>query len=139
MLDFDHLDFDVGEAVFLTYTGLSAAFIALGMLIIFIMLVRLLEHWRGWRATSNAPEELTYDPDFLAMESSGGLSGRESRRDAEMVAAIAAALALSARASAHDSAGSSDAEVSPLATGQGWRGQGRLEAFDARRVWRRGR
>ncbi|MFQ6028674.1 MAG: hypothetical protein ACE5Q6_14400, partial [Dehalococcoidia bacterium] len=110
------------------------AFTALGLLIVFILLIRSFEHLRNQGGVENESELVELEAEIIASESSDATPGN----DAEMVAAIAAALALSARASESDQADIADTSQAP-ATGQGWRGQGRLEAFNARRLGQRGR
>ena len=79
MFHLTHLDFDIGEAVFLTYTGLSAAFIALALLIVFIMLVRWFEHWRGLRINGGTTESVIIDPDFISIDGSSDSSSGARR------------------------------------------------------------
>ena len=122
----------MSRAIFLTYTGVGAAFVVLGSLIVFTLVVGWLGRWRSRAAARPAVVEPAADaapvveifaeaePDELAPP---------------LAAAIAAAVALAvAQERREREAGESRPADSPAGDGENWRSQGRLAAFDSRRL-----
>lgn len=131
------IEFDLNRALFLTYAGVGAAFLVLGALVIFTALTGL---WGAWRMRRTATG-------IGAMQAAVPLPREESPADSdqegmnpELAAAIGTAVAMAVEAYRQERAenlagGAVDARVDS----SGWREQGRIVAFDARRLGERDR
>ena len=130
------IDFDPNRAVLLTYVGFGAAFVVLGSLIAFTLLLGLLGHLRR-RSVATAEN---------AVAATGSIAVEEQASDAapaldrQLAAAIATAIALAAELERREWTGADQyASEAAAADGEGWKGQGRIVAFDARRLRERDR
>jgi Na+-transporting methylmalonyl-CoA/oxaloacetate decarboxylase gamma subunit len=130
------IDFDPNRAILLTYVGFGAAFVVLGSLIVFTLLLGLLGHLRR-RSVANAEN---------AVAATGSIAVEEPASDAapaldrQLAAAIATAIALAAELERREWTGADQyASEAAAADGEGWKGQGRIVAFDARRLRERDR
>jgi Na+-transporting methylmalonyl-CoA/oxaloacetate decarboxylase gamma subunit len=131
------IEFDLNRALFLTYAGVGAAFLVLGALVVFTGLIGRWGDWRLRRAQARAEEAaaaVAAPPEDTTGESEPG------EMNPEVAAVIGAALAMAVAAYRREQAdsqapgnGRSGAESS------GWREQGRIVAFDARRLRERDR
>ncbi len=126
------LDFDLNRALFLTYVGVGAAFVVLGTLIVYTWLVGSWGTWRRRRpdaVRSEAPEPAA------AAAVSCQQPEQAPFADPQIAAAIAAAVALALEDEQRErlAAARQQTEV-PASDGDGWRGQGRMVAFDYHRL-----
>ena len=131
------IEFDLNRALFLTYGGVGAAFLVLGTLVVFTALIGRWGEWRLRRAQAR-PEEaqaaVTLPLEDATEESDqGGLNP-------ELAAAIGAALGMAVetyrREQAEDLAEGGGGTRTQI---NGWREQGRIVAFDSRRLRERDR
>ena len=125
------IEFDLNRALFLTYTGVGAAFLVLGTLVIFTGLIGRWGDWRLRRAQARAEEAQTAEAE-LREEAAGDAD--QGGTNPELAAAIGTAVALAVEAYRREQA----EDLAPSAgdsrpDGNGWREQGRIAAFDARR------
>ena len=132
------IDFDINRALFLTYSGVGAAFLVLGTLVIFTALIGRWGNWRLRRAQARAEAEAQVAEaspraEVIAEQEPDGMNP-------ELAAAIGAALAMAMEAYRQEQA-ESQATVAgdARADGNGWREQGRMVAFDSRRIRERDR
>ena len=131
------IEFDLNRALFLTYGGVGAAFLVLGTLVIFTALIGRWGDWRLKRAQARA--ELAQTAEVSPGQDTAGES-EEDGMEPELSAAIGLAVAMAVEAHHRE-----ESEI--LDTGQGdsrtdsngWREQGRIVAFDARRLRERDR
>ena len=126
------IEFDLNRALFLTYTGVGAAFLVLGTLVIFTGLIGRWGDWRLRRAQARAEEEAQAAEAELWEEAASDAD--QGGTNAELAAAIGTAVALAVEAYRREQA----EDLAPsagdsLPNGNGWREQGRIAAFDARR------
>lgn len=131
------IEFDLGRALFLTYVGVGAAFLVLGSLVVFTGLIGWWGNWRYKRAQAREREaaaqaRLEEQPAIAAAESPAG--------NPQLAAAIAAAVGLAIEARSQEQAAEERQRLEEPAAGNGgWREQGRLAAFDSRRLRERER
>ena len=126
------LEFDLNRALFLTYAGVGAAFVVLGSLIVYTWLIVVWGNWRRRRAAASrnepvAPARPAAAPEIVPQEAAA--------MDPELVAAITAAVALALEADWRErlEADRQPGEI-PAADGDSWKEQGRIVAFDSRRL-----
>ncbi len=123
------IEFDLSRAVLLTYVGVSAAFVVLGSLIVFTALLGL---WGSWRRRSEAAR-VAATPEAGIVGVEAALQEEPAVPDPRLAAAIAAvAMAVEAERRQRRETKNQDLEV-PTADGEGWKSQGRIAAFAARR------
>ncbi len=130
------IEFDLNRALFLTYTGVGAAFLVLGALVIFTALIGRWGDWRLRRAQARAEEAQAAA--ILEMDEAPAEPEQESMNP-ELVAAIGTAIAMAAEAYRQEQAENLAAAGDPGTGANGWREQGRIVAFDARRLRERDR
>ena len=130
------IEFDLNRALFLTYAGVGAAFLVLGALVIFTALIGRWGDWRLRRAQARAEEAQ------IAATSQMDETPAEPEPDnmnPELVAAIGAAIAMATEAYRQEQVENLAAAGDPGTNPNGWREQGRIVAFDARRLRERDR
>ena len=130
------IEFDLNRALFLTYAGVGAAFLVLGALVIFTALIGRWGDWRLRRAQARAEE--AHAAAMLLMDEAPAEPEQDSMNP-ELMAAIGTAIAMAAEAYRQEQAGNLAAAGEPGAGTNGWREQGRIVAFDARRLRERDR
>ena len=124
------IEFDLSRAVLLTYVGVSAAFVVLGSLIVFTVLLGWWGRWRWRVAVAREAEAAEAGP--VAVEA---VAQEEPAADPRLAAAIAAAVALAVEEERRERREMERRSPEhPAADGEGWKGQGRVAAFDARRL-----
>ena len=130
------IEFDLSRALFLTYVGVGAAFLILGSLVIFTSLIGWWGNWRLKRAEARAEEVVSEDSHQISEASTGS---EAYAGDPHLAAAISAAVALAVEAYRREQAEERGRLESPQGDGGGWRDQGRMVAFDSRRIRERDR
>ena len=122
------LDFDVGKAIELTFSGVAAAFIAIALLITLTLLTRL-----TGRISNRSVGSGVQGPPETPSEITEGISVQGSPDpDADVVAAIATAVSM-----AVEEEETASMEASGSAAISGWRSYGRWQAAESRRLWKR--
>lgn len=131
------IDFDLDRALMLTYVGVGAAFLILGSLVVFTGLIGLWGSWRLRKAQAREEQASV----LHAQESTIAVGDTETDGlDLQLVAAIGAAVALAAEEYNREQSARGDNPADVVRTdGGGWREQGRMVAFDSRRVRERDR
>ena len=125
------IEFDLSRAVLLTYVGVSAAFVVLGSLIVFTALLGWWGRWRRRVAVAREAEAAEASP--VAVEAAA--QEEPAAADPRLAAAIAAAVALAVEEEQRERREMERRSPEhPAADGEGWKGQGRVAAFDARRL-----
>ena len=134
-------EFDLSRALFLTYVGVGAAFLVLGSLVVFTGLISWWGSWRLRRAQNRAAEAAALAvPEVMETESESDTKTGADEIDPQLAAAIGAAVALATDAYRREQAAEDGQQIgAPQSDGGGWREQGRVAAFDSRRVWERDR
>lgn len=130
------IEFDLNRALFLTYTGVGAAFLVLGALVVFTALIGRWGDWRLRRAQARAEEAhiaATLQVDEAPVEP------EPDSMDTELVAAIGAAIAMAAEAYHQEQVENLAGAGDSASSANGWREQGRIAAFDGRRLRERDR
>ena len=125
------IDFDLSRALFLTYVGVGAAFLVLGSLVIFTALIGWWGNRRLRKARERAEAETTAqsaEPAIEAASEAGTLPA-----DPHLAAAIGTAVALAVDAYRSGQVGETPPLAETIERDGGWREQGRIAAFDARR------
>ncbi len=133
------IEFDLSRALLLTYAGIGAAFVVLGSLIIFTVLLGWWGNWRRRAAAEPVAAAATAGP--VAVEVAAPAEGPVPVEPAPQVAAAiatAVALALEEEWRERREMERQPPEV-PAADGAGWKSQGRIVAFAARRLRERER
>ena len=131
------IEFDLNRALLLTYAGVGAAFLVLGTLVIFTALIGRWGDWRLRRAQARAGEAQA----VVALQREDTTSELDpGGTKPELAAVIGTAVAMAVEAHRREEAVNlaSDAGDSG-AENNGWREQGRMAAFDARRLRERER
>ncbi|MCY4367138.1 MAG: OadG family transporter subunit [Chloroflexi bacterium] len=126
------IEFDLSRALLLTYVGVGAAFLVLGSLVVFTGLIGF---WGSWRLRkAQAREEQAAD--LRAQETAVAVGDTETRGlDPQLAAAIGAAVALATEEYNREQSAREDNQSDVVRPdGGGWREQGRMVAFDSRRV-----
>ena len=131
-------EFDLSRALFLTYVGVGAAFLVLGSLVVFTGLIGSWGSWRLRRAEARAMEAAVAEEAAAAAEIVSARSEDESL-DPQLAAAIGAAVALAVEAYGREQAAEEGSRPEVPQGNGGWREQGRLAAFDSRRIRERDR
>ena len=131
------MEFDLNRAFFLTYVGVGAAFLVLGSLVVF---TGLISWWGSWRLRKSQEREAEVAVESNSSEPQNIPDAQPYSPDAELAAAIGVALRLALEAHQKAlAAEESRRSESPPAENGGWREQGRIVAFDSRRVRERDR
>ena len=130
------IEFDLSRALFLTYVGVGAAFLVLGSLVLFTGLIGWWGNWR-WRKAQERAEEAA---NLVAAAAAEIASDSELvRADPQLAAAIGVAVALAVDAYRSERAGEDLRSSDDPGRDGGWREQGRIVAFDSRRLRERDR
>ena len=130
------IEFDLSRALFLTYVGVGAAFLVLGSLVVFTGLIGWWGNWR-WRKAREREEQVAAQVAEPATET---ISESENLpADSQLAAAIGAAVALALEAYQREQAGTERRQGEGRERSGGWREQGRIVAFDSRRLRERQR
>ena len=125
------IDFDLSRALFLTYVGVGAAFLVLGSLVIFTALIGWWGNRRLRKARERAEEEASVPSAGPAVEAAGEAESLPA--DPHLAAAIGTAVALAVDAYRSGQPGEPPLLPENRERDGGWREQGRIAAFDARR------
>ena len=131
-------EFDLSRALFLTYVGVGAAFLVLGSLVVFTGLIGWWGSWRLRRAEARAMEAAVAEEEAAAVEIVSATS-EDGSLDPQLAAAIGAAVALAVEAYGREQAAEEGSRPEVPQGNGGWREQGRLAAFDSRRIRERDR
>ena len=131
-------EFDLSRALFLTYVGVGAAFLVLGSLVVFTGLIGWWGSWRLRRAEARAMEAAAAEEEAAAVEIVSATS-EDGSLDPQLAAAIGAAVALAVEAYGREQAAEEGSRPEVPQGNGGWREQGRLAAFDSRRIRERDR
>ena len=130
------IEFDLNHALFLTYVGVGAAFLVLGSLVVFTSLIGWWGNWRLNRAQALVAESA---PQVGHQDVETNPGSEAEPTDPYLAAAIGAAVALAIEAHRREQAEEGLRPENPATDGSGWRDQGRMVAFDARRIRERDR
>lgn len=131
------IEFDLNRALFLTYTGVGAAFLVLGTLVVFTALIGCWGDWRLRRAQARSQEAQAAVA--LKREERDGDS-EHNGMNPELAAAIGTAIAMAVDVYRQEQAENLAGEAGTSGTeSSGWREQGRIVAFDSRRLRERDR
>lgn len=132
---------ELSRALLLTYAGVGAAFVVLGSLIVYTLLLGGLGHWRARRLAARqqpAPAEMAPPPSPPAAAAAAAANPPAAPPNPEppLAAAIAAAVAMAQEIQRRERAESAaDREPAlPPPESAGWKEQGRIAAFDTRRL-----
>ncbi len=110
---------------------------ALGSMVVFTALIGRWGDWRLRRATAKAEVVADAGPDPDDQVTASHL---DSESDPQLVAAISAAVALAVESYRRErETGSAHGGTTARPDGDGWREQGRIVAFDSRRIRERDR
>lgn len=142
-------DLDLNRALMLTYAGVGAAFIVLGSLIVYTLLIGWLGNLRARRhtarrqsltaaiAASPQPQQSPPASNTAAANSAATAPAEPPNLAPQLAAAIAVAVAQAIETRRRESAetAAQDPAQTPLspADSTGWKEQGRIAAFDTRR------
>lgn len=129
----------------LTYAGVGAAFIVLGSLIVYTLLIGWLGNLRARRQaarqqTADLPQQQQQPPPAAAPAAATSAATPPPPPDLnpQLAAAIAVAVAqaqeLRRRESAESAAPDQEQTALPPSDSTGWKEQGRIAAFDTRRL-----
>ena len=142
---------ELSRALLLTYAGVGAAFVVLGSLIVYTLLLGGLGNWRARRqaaARQQQPQEETApvaQPVAAAAAAAAKAPAELPNLDPQLAAAIAAAVAMARemqRRERAERAADQAENIRPAADSSGssgWKEQGRIAAFDTRRLRERER
>ncbi|MDE2842733.1 MAG: OadG family protein [Chloroflexota bacterium] len=131
------IDFDLSRALLLTYVGVGAAFLVLGSLVVFTGLIGFWGNWRLRRAQAREDQAAP-----VPVEETASVVGETETGEvgSQLAAAIGTAVALAVEEYNRDQAAQSDSRPDVARPdGGGWREQGRMVAFDSRRLRERDR
>ena len=131
------IDFELSRALFLTYVGVGAAFLVLGSLVVFTGLIGFWGNWRLRRTQAREEQAAA----TLVQETTSVVGETETEEvDSQLAAAIGAAVALAVEEYNREQSTQDDIQTDAVRTdGGGWREQGRMVAFDSRRLRERDR
>ena len=131
------IDFELSRALFLTYVGVGAAFLVLGSLVVFTGLIGFWGNWRLRRTQAREEQAAA----TLVQETTSIVGETETEEvDSQLAAAIGAAVALAVEEYNREQSTQDDIQTDAVRTdGGGWREQGRMVAFDSRRLRERDR
>lgn len=143
-------DLDLNRALVLTYAGVGAAFIVLGSLIVYTLLIGWLGNLRARRqaarrqsltaTTAASPQPQQPPPATVpaAANSAATVPAEPPNLAPQLAAAIAVAVAqaieIRRRESAESAAPDPAQSALPPSDSTGWKEQGRIAAFDTRRL-----
>ncbi len=131
------IEFDLNRAFFLTYSGVGAAFLVLGTMVIFTALIGRWGDWRLRRVQARAEQAQTA---FTSPRTDTDPESEQAGMDPELAAVIGTAVAVAVEAYRREQAETSGSSTGNSSThSNGWREQGRMVAFDARRLRERER
>ena len=143
---------ELSRALLLTYAGVGAAFGVLGSLIVYTLLLGGLGNWRARRQAAarqqQQPQEETApvaQPIAASAAAAAKTPAAPPNLDPQLAAAIAAAVAMAQemqRRERAERAADQVESIRPAADGagsSGWKEQGRIAAFDTRRLRERER
>ena len=130
-------EFELSRALFLTYAGVGAAFLVLGSLVVFTGLIGRWGDWRLRRAQVRAEEAASQT---MATVTNSTTDPEIAQMEPELAAAIGAAVALATEEYRREQGAyeGHHVEATEVING-GWREQGRMVAFDSRRLRERDR
>ena len=139
---------ELSRALMLTYAGVGAAFVVLGSLIVYTLLLGGLGNWRARRQAA-ARQQQQQQETAPATTAAAATAAVEVKTPAappdlspQLAAAIAAAVAMAQEMQRRERAerAAEQSEISrPAAGSSGWKEQGRIAAFDTRRLRERER
>ena len=122
------LDFDTFKALMMTVTGVCAAFIAIGSMMLFTVIsMRFTRWWNNRTQPPDAPQPSGAVPE-TRMEA-------DSDADAQIAAAVGTAVALAMGTGPANSAGADEGDAGPAI--RGWRSVGRWPQVQPGSTWRR--
>lgn len=139
-------DLELNRALMLTYAGVGAAFIVLGSLIVYTLLIGWLGNLRARRQaarqqTADLPQQQQQPPPATAPAAAASAATPPPPPpdlNPQLAAAIAVAVAqaqeLRRRERAENAAPDREQTAMPPSDGAGWKEQGRIAAFDTRRL-----
>lgn len=140
-------DLDLNRALMLTYAGVGAAFIVLGSLIVYTLLIGWLGNLRARRqadrqqTTAITPQPQPQQPPPVpatAANSATTTPAEPPNLAPQLAAAIAVAIAQAIETRRRESVESTAQDPAQTAISQadstGWKEQGRIAAFDTRRL-----
>lgn len=138
---------ELERALLLTYAGVGAAFVVLGSLIVYTLLLGGLGHWRARRQAARQQRQLAETapaaPPVAAAAGAAAKPPAETPQlEPQLAAAIAAAVAMAQemqRRERAERAAEREELPRPAADSAGWKEQGRIAAFDTRRLRERER
>ena len=130
-------EFELSRALLLTYAGVGAAFLVLGSLVIFTGLIGRWGDWRLRRAQVRAEEAASQ---IMATAAESAADPETVQMEPELAAVIGAAVALAKEEHRREQAAYEGHNLeAPEEINGGWREQGRMVAFDSRRLRERDR
>lgn len=139
---------ELERALLLTYAGVGAAFVVLGSLIVYTLLLGGMGHWRARRLAARQQRQLEetapappQQPAAAAVAAAKPLAAPPNL-EPPLAAAIAAAVAMAQemqRRERAERAADREELPRPAADSAGWKEQGRIAAFDTRRLRERER
>ena len=131
------IEFDLGRALFLTYVGVGAAFLVLGSLVVFTGLIGWWGNWRFKRAEAREREAAAQAREEEQLDV---VTAEPPAGNPQLAAAIGVAVGLAIEARNQEVAAEEQRRLEePAANNAGWREQGRMAAFDNRRLRERER
>ena len=141
---------ELSRALLLTYAGVGAAFVVLGSLIVYTLLLGGLGNWRARRQAAvrqrQQPQEETAPVATAAVVAAAAKTpAAPPNLSPQLAAAIAAAVAMAQEMQRRERAerAADRSEISRPAAdsagSSGWKEQGRIAAFDTRRLRERER
>ncbi len=130
-------EFELSRALLLTYAGVGASFLVLGSLVIFTGLIGRWGDWRLRRAQVRAEEAASQ---IMATAAESAADPETVQMEPELAAVIGAAVALAKEEYRREQAAYEERDLeAPEEINGGWREQGRMVAFDSRRLRERDR
>jgi len=143
---------DLSRALMLTYAGVGAAFVVLGSLIVYTLLLGGLGNWRARRqaaARQQQQQRQETAPAATAAVSTTTAAAKPPvelpNLDPQLAAAIAAAVAMAREMQLQEQSeraadqAESNRPAADSSASSGWKEQGRIAAFDTRRLRERER
>ena len=142
---------ELSRALMLTYAGVGAAFVVLGSLIVYTLLLGGLGNWRARRQAAARQQQQLRQETAPAVTAAATATAAVKppvelpNLDPQLAAAIAAAVAMAQEMQRREQAerAAEQSEISRPAAGSsgssGWKEQGRIAAFDTRRLRERER
>lgn len=140
---------ELSRALMLTYAGVGAAFVVLGSLIVYTLLLGGLGNWRARRQAAARQQQQRPETAAATTASAAATAAVEVKTPAappdlspQLAAAIAAAVAMAQemqRRERAERAAEQGESTRPAADSSGWKEQGRIAAFDTRRLRERER